>query len=97
MTATDVPTSYPIVPLAIVGIISAHVKNAHKRTALTGIWLRLVILRQIARPGTAPSLENAKSIRDADASAAFPQKYCATQAMNSKKLPQPSPRACSQI
>ncbi len=60
--------------MASVGIISAQAMKQIALTALTGTRLRLEILRQMLRPGTAPSRENANIIREADVTDAVPQK-----------------------
>src|SRR5687767_4536890 len=53
--------------------------------------------RQIRCPGTAPSRENAKSIRDADVIDAVTQKNCATTQMNSRASAQFWPIDSDQI
>src|SRR3954453_9081126 len=64
--------------------MSAHERTTIAITALTGTRFVFVTLRQIVRPGTAPSRENANIIRDAAVNDAAPQKNCATHAMTSK-------------
>src|SRR3954453_5460803 len=64
--------------------MSAHERTTIAITALTGTRFVFVTLRQIVRPGTAPSRENANIIRDAAVTDAAPQKNCATQAITSR-------------
>src|SRR6478672_5604085 len=53
---------------------------------LVGVPVRGFTLDQIRDPGSALSRENAKDIRELAVTDAIPQKYCATQTMNSKNL-----------
>jgi len=71
--------------------MSAHEETAIALTAFTGtrLW---ATLRHTRDPGTAPSRENAKSMREAAVTDAVPQKNWATTATSSSSA-RTGPRA----
>ncbi len=61
-------------------------QTTHSQIELVGVPVRWFTFAHNGEPGSALSRENAKDIREFAVTDAMPQKYCATQAMNSRNF-----------